>query len=62
MAFNGTCLVRNKIVLVGKIIERVSEFNYLGCNLLYKNEEAINGKNNKFNQITGTLKELSDVI
>ena len=42
MAFKGPWSVRSKIVLVGKIIEQVSEFNYLGCKLSYRNEEDIN--------------------
>lgn len=55
MAFKGTQSVRSKIVLDIKIIEQVSECDYLGCKPSYKNEEDINGKINKFNQITGTL-------
>ena len=35
---------------------QVSEFNYLGYNLSYKNEEDVNGKINKLNQITGCLR------
>ena len=48
MAFKGTWSARSKILLDGKIIEvSLSEFNYLGCKLSYKNEENINGKINK---------------
>lgn len=56
MAFKGRYPVRSKIVLDDTIIEQVSHFNYLGCNVSYQGEFDIAGKINKFNYITGTLK------
>lgn len=35
MAFEGTNHLRCKIVINGKIIEQVNNFNYLGCNVSY---------------------------
>jgi hypothetical protein len=56
--FQGKCPVRSKIFLNNKsIIEQVSSFNYLGCNVTYKYDEDLNDKFRKFkNQETTDLK------
>ena len=56
MAFKGPYPVRSKILLENKIIGQVSKFNFLGCEITFKNEIDINNKLNKFSYITGTLK------
>jgi hypothetical protein len=48
MAFQGKYPIRSKIILNDKlIIEKVSDFNYLGCNVIYKYDEDLNDKLNK---------------
>jgi hypothetical protein len=62
MAFQGKYPIRSKIILNNKlIIEQVSNFNYLGCNVTYKYDEDLNHKLSKFQNMCGviarTLKE-----
>jgi hypothetical protein len=52
MAFQGKYPIRSRIILNNKsIIELVSNFNYLGCNVTYKYGEDLNGKLSKFQNI-----------
>jgi hypothetical protein len=45
-----------KIILNNKsIIEQVSNFNYLGCNVTYKYDEDLNDKLSKFQNIYGVI-------
>jgi hypothetical protein len=49
MAFKGKSPIRSKIILNNKsIIEQVSNFNYLGCNVTDKYDEDLNDKLIKF--------------
>jgi hypothetical protein len=56
MAFQGKSPFRSKIILNNKsIIEQVSNFNYLECNVTYKCEEDLNNKLSKFQNICGII-------
>ena len=51
MGFQGKEHMRTKIVINGRIIEQVRDFNYLGYNISYcERKEA-----NKFQRICGTI-------
>jgi hypothetical protein len=56
MAFCGKRLVRSKLILDNQPIEQVSKFNYLGCQLSYKDEADVNHKLEKFNYMCSTIK------
>jgi hypothetical protein len=56
MDFCGKWLVRSKLILGNQLIEQVSKFNYLGCQLSYQGEVDVNHKLEKFNYICGTIK------
>ena len=47
--------MRTKIVMDGKIIEQVRDFNYLGCNISYCERKEVNNKVNKFQRMYGTI-------
>jgi hypothetical protein len=53
-AFLGQELVRCKIIVGNKCIQ-VKKFKYLGCEISYENEKAIQQKLTKFAQILGIL-------
>lgn len=55
MAFKGKDPVRSKIVVNNEILEQVSHFTYLGCDLTYENETDIQKKLHRFQHICGTL-------
>jgi hypothetical protein len=56
MAFQGKYPTRSKIILNNKsIMEQVSNFNYLGCNVTYKCDEDLNDKLSKFLNICGVI-------
>ena len=44
-----------KIVMNGKIIEQVRDFNCLGCNISYCERKEVNNKVNKFQRMCGTI-------
>ena len=50
MGFQGKEHMRTKIVMNGKIIEQVRDFNYLGCNISYCERKEVNNKVNKFKE------------
>lgn len=56
MAFEGVDHRRCKIVLNNEIIEQVSSFNYLGCNISYLKEQDVKNKMSKFQQMCGTIR------
>lgn len=56
LAFKGPDTLRAKIILDGKPIEQVNNFNYLGCNISYFKKEDLFNKLSKFNFICGTIK------
>jgi hypothetical protein len=48
--------IRSKIILNNKsITEKVSNFNYLGCNVTHKYDEDLNDKLSKFQNICGVI-------
>ena len=47
--------MRTKIVINGKIIEQMRDFNYLGCNISYCERKEVNIKVNKFQRMCGTI-------
>jgi hypothetical protein len=56
MAFQGKYQIRSKRILNNKsIIEKVYNFNYLGCNVMYKYDEDLNDKLSKFQNICGVI-------
>jgi hypothetical protein len=56
VASQGTYSIRSKIILNNKsIIEKVSNFNYLGCNVTHKYDEDFNDKLSKFQNICGVI-------
>ena len=55
MDFQGNEHMRNKIVMNGKVIEQVRDFNYLGCNISYCERKEVNKKVNKFQRVCGSL-------
>jgi hypothetical protein len=50
MAFQDKEYIRSKICIENKISEQVNNFNYLGYNLIYKEEINIEKKLEKFNR------------
>jgi hypothetical protein len=48
MAFEGKHPRRFKIVIDNNVIEQVSHFNYLGCDVSYKYDADLQIKLNKF--------------
>ena len=54
MGFQGKEHIRTKIVMNGKIIEQVKDFNYLGCNISYCERKEVNNKIYKFQRMCGT--------
>jgi hypothetical protein len=56
MAFRGKDPIRSKITLDNNpIIEQLSDFNYLGCDVTYKYDEDLNKKMNKCQSICGVI-------
>ena len=54
MVFKGKRLVRSKIEIDGSILEKVKEFNYLGCELSLDGEPDFDKKINRFQGICDT--------
>ena len=55
MDFQGKEHMRTKIVINGKTIERVRDFNYQGCNIAYCERKEVNNKVNKFQRMLGAI-------
>jgi hypothetical protein len=55
MAFKGKHLVLSKIQIDGKILEKVKQFNYLGCELSLS-EPYVDKKINRFQHICNTIR------
>jgi hypothetical protein len=56
LAFQRKYPIRSKVILNNKsIIQQVSNFNYLGCNVTYKHDEDLNDKLSKFQNICGII-------
>ena len=47
--------MRTKTVMNAKTIEKVRDFNYLGCNISYCERKEVNNKVNKFHRMCGTI-------
>jgi hypothetical protein len=56
MAFEGKHPRRSKILIKTKIIEQVSHFNYLGCDVSCNYDADLQTKLNKFQYTCGTIK------
>jgi hypothetical protein len=56
MAFWGKYPRRSKIVVENKIVEQVSHFNYLGCDVTYNEDKDCDKKLHKFQAICGTIR------
>jgi hypothetical protein len=57
MAFKGKHLVRSKIEIDGSILEKVKQFNYLGCELSLDRELDFDKKIKRFQSICGTIRK-----
>jgi hypothetical protein len=57
MAFKGKRLVRSKIEIDGSILEKVKQFNYLGCELSLDRELHFDKKIKRFQSICGTIRK-----
>jgi hypothetical protein len=57
MAFKGKHLVLSKIEIGGSILEKVTQFNYLGCELSLDGEPDFDQKINTFQVICGTIRK-----
>lgn len=55
MAFWGSDPIRSKIVILNKVLEQVSQFNYLGCDVSFLGNLDLVRKINRFQQICRTL-------
>ena len=55
MGFQGKGYMRTKIVINGKIIEQVRDFNHLGCNISYCERKEVNNKINNFQRMYGAI-------
>ena len=56
MAFQGRNPVRSKIIIEDSILEQVSHFQYLGCDITYKHDQDVDKKIQKFQAVCGTIK------
>jgi len=57
MAFKGKHLVRSKLEIDGSILEKVRQFNYLGCEMSLDGEPDFDKKINRFQEICGTVRK-----
>lgn len=55
LALKGKLPIRNKIVIENQIIEQITNFNYLGCNVGMDRELDINRKISRYQQFCGTI-------
>jgi hypothetical protein len=56
MAFKGKQLVRSKIEIEGSILEKVKQFNYLGCELSLGGEPNFDNNKKKNKQIPNKMR------
>lgn len=56
MAFLGSNPIRTKIVIEDQVLEQVSHFQYLGCDITYDEDKDIKNKVNTFQRICGTIR------
>ena len=55
MAFKGSVPIRSKIVLDDQVLEQISHFNYLGCDVTYLDNHEITNRVHKFQVICGCV-------
>ena len=58
MGFQGKEHMRTKIVMNGKIIEQVIDFNCLGSNISYCERKEVSNKINKSQRMCGTIRRI----
>jgi hypothetical protein len=56
MEFCGKRPVRSKLILDNQLVEQVSKFNYLDCQLSYQGEADVSHKLEKLNYTCSTIK------
>jgi len=57
MSFKGKHLMRSKIEIDGSILEKVKQFNYLGCELSFDGEPGFDIKINRYQIICGSIRK-----
>jgi endonuclease/exonuclease/phosphatase family metal-dependent hydrolase len=55
MAFRGKDPVRSKIVVQQNIVDQVSHFHYLGCEISFQRDKDASNKMHRFQHICGTI-------
>ncbi|XP_039301198.1 uncharacterized protein LOC120356339 [Nilaparvata lugens] len=55
MAFTGKYPTRSKIVIDNKVLEQVSQYCYLGCDISFKDDSDVERKIGKFQSICGNI-------
>jgi hypothetical protein len=55
MAFLGQDTVKCKIVVDNKLLQKVKNFKYFGCEISYENEKSIQQNLENFSQLPGIL-------
>ncbi|PSN32209.1 hypothetical protein C0J52_24601 [Blattella germanica] len=55
MAFKGRDPIRSKIILENKVLEQVSHFKYLGCDITYSDSIEILNRTHKFQAVCGCI-------
>ena len=56
MAFHGKYPVRTKICINDNILEQVTTFNYLGCDIGFDDDNDVKKKLHRFQMICGTIR------
>ena len=56
MDFLGENSVRTKIIIDNSVLEQVSHFNYLGCDISYRKDNDIKRMLNTFSYTCGTIR------
>ncbi|PSN58388.1 hypothetical protein C0J52_12974 [Blattella germanica] len=55
MTFKGRDPIRSKIILENKVLEQVSHFKYLGCDITYSESIEILNRTHKFQAVCGCI-------
>jgi len=56
MVFKGKTSIRSKIVLDKQVLEQVSDFNWLGCDISFDYDKIIGNKIIKYRMICGRIR------
>jgi hypothetical protein len=54
--FGGKQLVRIKIIINDAVLEQVSQFTFLGCDLSFDYDSDVENKLNRFQNMCGTIR------